>query len=98
MILGFVTTLRGLVNLPFIIGRMKGFDSTPNFDEYNFSIYAGINPKVIAVLTLLIILASVLHFSIKAYRYESLQGIIKRILSVLSGLLFWGTFGVYILP
>ena len=98
MILGFVTTLRGLVNLPYLIANLKGYGPSPNFDEYNFSIYMDIDPIIVSGLTLTMILFAIIYFSILAFKQKRFIGIGLLWTSVVLGLIFWGTLGKFLLP
>ena len=91
MILGLVTTLRGLVNLPYLIARLRGFEPVPNFDEYNFNMNLGIEPILVSVLSVMIILFAIIYFSVLAFKQKKMLGIGLLWTSVISGLLFWGT-------
>ena len=98
MILGFVTTLRGLVNLPYLIARLRGYEPIPNFDEYNFSKYIGFDPVAVSIFTLIILVFATVCFSIIAYRQKRLIGILFLWTSSVIGLIFWGTTGKFFLP
>lgn len=97
-ILGLVTTLRALINLPFLIGRFKGAESNPNFDEYNFAVNMNINPILVSTTALLITLSACFYFSVLIYKKSGIVGIIKLWISVIIGLLSWGIFGKFLLP
>jgi len=97
-ILGIATTLRGLVNIPFLIGSFKGTVSSPNFDEYNFAINMNISPIVVSIIALLITLFACLYFSVLIYKKSGIVGIIKLWISVITGLVSWGIFGKYLFP
>ncbi len=98
MILGAVTMLRGLVNIPYLIGRFKGLSGQPNFDEYNFSTYSGIDPVAPAVISILLVIFAIIYFSFLTFRINKVLGIVNLWLSVLTGLVFWGIIGKILLP
>lgn len=98
MILGSVTTLRGLVNLPYLIARVRGFNTTPNFDEYNFSNYFNIDPYITSLVTLIILVFAILYFTSKAYQQNKFFGILYLWSAVILGLVFWVSIGKLVLP
>jgi hypothetical protein len=87
-----------LVNFIYIYFRTADYNPNPNFDEFNFSKFTGIEPLFLSIITAILFLIIYVGFLKKAWKENGLKEIGLIALSLISGVTVWNFVGGLILP
>jgi hypothetical protein len=87
-----------LVNFIYIYFRSAGYNPNPNFDEFNFSKFTGIEPLFISIVTAILFLIIYAGFLKKAWKENGLRETGLIVLSLICGVAVWNFVGGLILP
>ncbi len=87
-----------LVNFIYIYFRAAGYNPNPNFDEFNFSKFTGIEPLFASIITAILFLIIYAVFLKKAWQEDGFKEIGLITLSLICGVAFWNFVGGFILP
>lgn len=87
-----------IVNFIYVYFRMLGYQPNPNFDEFNFARSLGVDPLGPAIITCLIVLATLVIFMRKAWIAGRFREIAMLILGLVVGLVVWSVIGPVVLP
>ena len=98
IILGLAAPFGRIVNVIYIYFRALGYSPNPNFDEFNFSRNLNIEPLFLAVITTLIVIATMFFFLRKAWVEGRFKEVSAVSLSFVLGLGIWAALGGLILP
>ena len=98
VILGLAAPFGRIVNAVYIYFRVLGYSPNPNFDEFNFSRNLAIDPIILAIITALIVLITMIIFLKKAWLHGRFKELAAVIFSFVCGLAMWATFGSLLLP
>ncbi len=87
-----------IVNFIYIYFRTAGYNPNPNFDEFNFSKFTGIEPLFLSIITAILFLIIYAVFLKKAWKENGLKEIGLIALSLICGVAVWNFVGGLILP
>jgi type IV secretory pathway VirB3-like protein len=87
-----------LVNFIYIYFRTAGYNPNPNFDEFNFSKFTGIEPLFASIITAILFLVIYAVFLKKAWKENGFAEIGLIALSLVCGVAVWNFVGGFILP
>jgi mannose/fructose/N-acetylgalactosamine-specific phosphotransferase system component IID len=87
-----------LVNFIYIYFRTAGYNPNPNFDEFNFSKFTGIEPLFLSIITAILFVMMYAIFLKKAWKENGFKEIGLIAISIISGVAVWNFVGGVILP
>jgi mannose/fructose/N-acetylgalactosamine-specific phosphotransferase system component IID len=87
-----------LVNFVYIYFRTAGYNPNPNFDEFNFSKFTGIEPLLVSIITAILFLIIYAVFLKKAWKENGFKEIGLIAISLICGVAMWNFVGGVILP
>jgi hypothetical protein len=87
-----------IVNFIYIYFRSAGYNPNPNFDEFNFGKFTGIEPLFLSIITAILFLIIYAVFLKNAWKESGLKEIGLIALSLICGVTVWNFVGGFILP
>jgi cellobiose-specific phosphotransferase system component IIC len=98
MILALGGLIGRIVNFIYIYFRSAGYNPNPNFDEFNFSKFTGIEPLFLSIITAILFVMIYAIFLKKAWKENGFKEIGLIAISLFCGVAVWNFVGGLILP